>query len=44
MREGAWVDAVMAGCVDLNDPILVMCQQAANYAPASGACNETGLW
>lgn len=44
MREGAWLDAVTAGCTGLSDAILVMCQQAANYAPDSGACSATGTW
>ena len=44
MREGAWFDATMEGCLNLSDPILVMCQQAANYAPQSGACNATASW
>jgi hypothetical protein len=34
----------MNGCTQLNNPILVMCQQAANYAPMQGACAETGTW
>jgi hypothetical protein len=44
MREGAWFDATMEGCLNLNNAILVMCQQAANYAPTVGACNATGTW
>jgi hypothetical protein len=44
MRQQSWLDAVQKGCTALNDPILVMCQQAANYAPNTGACNATGTW
>ncbi len=44
MRNDAWYDAVMNGCTGLNQPILVMCQQAANFAPKSGACSGTGTW
>jgi len=44
MREGAWRDAVLVGCMDLNTEILVLCQQAANYAPTAGVCNATGTW
>jgi hypothetical protein len=44
MRQQSWLDAVQKGCTMLNDPILVMCQQAANYAPNTGACNATGTW
>jgi hypothetical protein len=44
MRDQAWLDAVGQGCMSLTDPILVMCQQAANYAPNCGACNATGTW
>src|SRR5688500_2471397 len=44
MRSTAWTRAVELGCLELNMPILVMCQQAANYAPASGACTATGTW
>jgi hypothetical protein len=44
MREGAWLDAVTVGCMGLSDAILVMCQQAANYAPDAGVCNATGTW
>lgn len=44
MREQAWLDAVSAGCMNLNNAILVMCQQAANYAPEVGACRATGTW
>jgi hypothetical protein len=44
MRDQAWLDAVGQGCLDLNDPILVLCQQAANWAPNSGACAATGTW
>ncbi|MBX7100305.1 MAG: hypothetical protein K1X89_21490 [Myxococcaceae bacterium] len=44
MRTQAWLDAVMAGCSGLDQAILVMCQQAANYAPKSGSCAPTGAW
>jgi hypothetical protein len=44
MRRQAWLDAVMAGCLGLNDAILVLCQQAANYAPTTGKCTATGSW
>jgi hypothetical protein len=46
MRENAWLDAVMAGCSDsaMSNAILVMCQEGANFAPRSGACNATGTW
>jgi hypothetical protein len=44
MRQQAWLDAVMDGCSNLNSAILVMCQQAANYAPQQGACAPTGTW
>jgi hypothetical protein len=44
MREQSWLDAVWKGCLILSEPILVMCQQAANYAPDTGACNATGTW
>lgn len=44
MREGAWRDAVLAGCIDLDHEILVWCQQAANHAPSEGVCNATGTW
>ncbi len=44
MRQQAWLDAVMNNCLGLNQEILVMCQQAANYAPAQGACGRTGTW
>lgn len=44
MRKQSWLDAVMKGCYNLNDPILVMCQQAANYAPSTGKCNATATW
>ncbi len=44
MRDQAWLDAVGHGCLTLRDPILAMCQQAANYAPESGACRATGAW
>lgn len=44
MREKAWMDAVLKGCTNLNNAILVMCQQAANYAPKAGACAPTGSW
>ncbi len=44
MREDAWLDATMEGCMGLDQAILVMCQQAANYAPTAGACNATGSW
>ena len=44
MREQSWLDATLQGCDDLSQPILVMCQQGANYAPDSGACNATATW
>ena len=44
MRQQAWEDAVQAGCTSLNEPIAVLCQQAANYAPNTGSCNMTGSW
>jgi hypothetical protein len=44
MRAQSWIDAVMQGCVLLSPGILIMCQQGANYAPASGACNATATW
>jgi hypothetical protein len=44
LRASSWFDAVMRGCLNLNMPILVMCQQAANYAPKTGACKATGAW
>jgi hypothetical protein len=44
MRQQSWLDAVSQDCTGLRDPILVMCQQAANYAPNTGACNATGTW
>jgi hypothetical protein len=44
MRATAWFDAVMQGCLNLNNPILVMCQQAAIHAPKTGACKATGAW
>jgi hypothetical protein len=44
MREGAWLDAVTAGCTNLNDAILTMCQQAAEFAPTTGACTSSGAW
>jgi hypothetical protein len=44
MRQGAWLDAVTAGCTNLDDPILTMCQQAAEFAPTTGACASSGAW
>ena len=44
MRQQAWLDAVGAGCMDLSSEILVLCQQAADYAPTTGACAATGTW
>jgi hypothetical protein len=44
MRTTAWVQAVASGCLTLSVPILVLCQQAANYAPSIGACRATGTW
>jgi hypothetical protein len=44
MRQQSWLDAVQNGCDDLRNAILVLCQQAANYAPNAGACNATGTW
>jgi hypothetical protein len=44
MREQSWFDAVGEGCQQLDNAILSMCQQAANYAPAIGACEPTGTW
>jgi hypothetical protein len=44
MRQQSWLDAVSKGCMNLNDAILVMCQQAANYAPSTGKCSATGTW
>ena len=44
MRGDSWMEAAMAGCNNLSDAILVMCQQGANYAPNAGACNTTGTW
>lgn len=44
MRAEAWIDAVAAGCYMLNMPILAMCQQAADWAPAQGKCTATGSW
>lgn len=44
MRQQAWLDAVSQGCLDLNDAILTLCQQAADYAPTTGKCSATGTW
>ncbi len=44
MRQQSWLDAVGNGCQALNDAILVLCQEAANYAPSTGECNATGTW
>lgn len=44
MRTGAWLDAVSRGCLLLSHAILVMCQQAVNYAPKTKKCNLTGTW
>lgn len=44
MREQAWLDSVNVGCFDLGEPITVLCQQAANYAPGTGECRATGTW
>jgi hypothetical protein len=44
MRAQAWLDAVSVGCVNLAEPILVLCQQAADYAPSTGKCTATGTW
>jgi hypothetical protein len=44
MRQQAWLTAVMHGCSTLGDAITVMCQQAADYAPTTGACDATGTW
>jgi hypothetical protein len=44
MRQQAWLDAVTNGCSNLGNAITVMCQQAADYAPTTGACDATGTW
>lgn len=44
MRNQSWLDAVSVGCMQLNNAILVMCQQAAEYAPKAGKCTDTGSW
>ncbi len=44
MREGAWLAAVQAGCLELDQEILVLCQQGANHAARDAKCNATGTW
>jgi hypothetical protein len=44
MRSAAWLEAVSTGCTDLSTEILTLCQQAADFAPVSGACSATGTW
>jgi hypothetical protein len=44
MRDQSWLDAVSVGCMQLNNAILAMCQQAAEYAPGTGKCTATGSW
>ncbi|WP_394839847.1 hypothetical protein LVJ94_23450 [Pendulispora rubella] len=44
LRAQAWLLAVGRGCVNLTAPILVWCQQAANYAPETRECNPSGSW
>ncbi|WP_394824607.1 hypothetical protein [Pendulispora albinea] len=44
LRAEAWIRAVSHGCVNLTLPILIWCQQAANYAPNTKQCNATGSW
>jgi hypothetical protein len=44
MRAQSWIDAVAKGCFLLAEPILVLCQQGADYAPTTKACNATGTW
>jgi hypothetical protein len=44
MRAQSWLDAVMRGCLLLSPAILLMCQEGADYAPDSGACNATATW
>jgi len=44
MRMEAWMTAVQQGCMNLNNPILVMCEQATVYAPNTTKCNSTGAW
>jgi hypothetical protein len=45
LRMQSWLDAVGRGCTaPLLMPIAAMCDQAARYAPTTGACNATGAW
>lgn len=44
LRMQSWLTAVQHGCMNLNNPILVMCEQATVHAPNTGKCNATGAW